>query len=194
MPWETSFNIDEVLERAANVFWVKGYSATSITDLTKGMEINKGSLYNSFGSKKELFKQVLEQFEKNHQKRTLAQLRSLDDPVASIATLFDTVITQSMMDEEKKGNLIINTALELPMHEDDIKEIVQSALGNLEAFFVEMIEEGHRRGVIFEDIEAKNTAKSLVALTVGVRVLARGAFDASGLVAIKSNALKLIGK
>lgn len=52
MPWEKAFDTDKVLERAAEVFSIKGYEATSIADLLRAMELNKGSLYNSFGSKR----------------------------------------------------------------------------------------------------------------------------------------------
>ncbi|SCA56531.1 conserved hypothetical protein [Candidatus Terasakiella magnetica] len=193
MPWEKSFDVDEALDRAANVFWMKGFEATSMSDLIKGMGINKGSLYNAFGSKKELFKRVLIKFEEDHQKPALQQLRDIDDPIKSISTLYDWVIAQSMADKEKKGNLIINTALEMPNHDEDIREIVKSAINRLERFFREMVDLGKERGSIPDHIDPDEAAKSLVSLTVGVRVLARGAYDTNGLLAIKNNALRLIG-
>ena len=52
MPWETKFNIDNAIDQAINVFWAKGYKSTSLNDLLDAMEINKGSFYNTFGSKK----------------------------------------------------------------------------------------------------------------------------------------------
>lgn len=193
MSREKLFDVDEALDRAADVFWAKGYEAASMADLISGMGINKGSLYNAFGSKKELFKRVLIKFEQDHQIPTLAKLAALDDPVAAISTLFDSLIAQSITDAEKKGNLIVNTALELPNHDEDVGEIVRSATGRLEAFFKQMIDLGQQRGEIAEGINASTTAKSLLTLTVGLRVLARGAFDAKGLLAIKSSALTLIG-
>lgn len=193
MSREKLFDVDDALDRAADVFWAKGYQAASMADLINGMGINKGSLYNAFGSKKELFKRVLIKFEQDHQIPTLARLEALDDPVAAISTLFDSLIAQSVTDAEKKGNLIVNTALELPNHDEDVGEIVRSATGRLEAFFKGLVELGQQRGDIGKDINAEITAKSLLTLTVGLRVLARGTFDATGLLAIKSSALTLIG-
>jgi len=72
---------------------------------------------------------------------------------------------------EKKGNLVINTALELPNHDEDIPGIVRSAINRLEAFFRRMIDLGQARGAISEDIIAGDGSKSLVFLTVGLRVL-----------------------
>ncbi|MDE0694216.1 MAG: TetR/AcrR family transcriptional regulator [Boseongicola sp.] len=61
-------------ERAADVFMAKGHEATSMARLPKGMGINKGSSYNAFGSKKELFKQVLTMFVRDNQGPLLARL------------------------------------------------------------------------------------------------------------------------
>ncbi len=62
MPWEKTFDIDEATDKAIEVFWKKGYEATSMSDLTQAMQINKGSLYNAFGSKKALFDRALARY------------------------------------------------------------------------------------------------------------------------------------
>jgi TetR/AcrR family transcriptional repressor of nem operon len=49
---EKSFDLEDVTALAIAVFWIKGYEAKSISNLTKIIGINKGSLYNTFGSKK----------------------------------------------------------------------------------------------------------------------------------------------
>ena len=54
MPWEKSFEIDATLDKAAEVFSVKGYEATSVADLVKAMGVNRGSLYATFGNKHDL--------------------------------------------------------------------------------------------------------------------------------------------
>ncbi len=192
MAWEKSFCIEEALERAAMVFWAKGYEGTTMSDLIKGMGINKGSLYNAFGCKKELFKRVLTQFNVEHQRPNLRQLEGLDDPVLAITTLFDTAITQGVTDIERKGCLIINTALEIPNHDEDVGDIVRAVMAELEQFFLRMVQLGQARGEISTDLHPTHAAKSLVSLLVGIRVLSRGAFDAAGLLAVKSSALRLI--
>jgi TetR/AcrR family transcriptional repressor of nem operon len=157
------------------------------------MGINKGSLYNAFGSKKELFKEVLTKFVRDNQGPLLAQLSALDDPIAAIAAVFDGVVAQGLTDFEKKGNLIINTALEMPNHDEDVQEIVRGALDNLEEFFLALVQRGKDQGRIPETIVAEDAARSLVSLTVGIRVLARGAFDGNQMLSIKANALRLVG-
>ncbi|GAA6201947.1 hypothetical protein NBRC116599_31730 [Aquicoccus sp. SU-CL01552] len=74
-----------------------------------------------------------------------------------------------------------------------IQQIVTRALGKLEAFFGRRIEAAKASGQIGADIHTEGAARSLVALTVGFRVLARGARDAEALRSIKGAALRIIG-
>lgn len=84
MPWEETFDIDEATDKATEVFWKKGYEATSMADLIEAMQINKGSLYNAFGSKKELFDRALVRYNQKNRAAKIAELRGWSDPVAAI--------------------------------------------------------------------------------------------------------------
>ncbi|MCD0486041.1 TetR/AcrR family transcriptional regulator [Streptacidiphilus sp. ASG 303] len=57
-----AFDVDEVLDRALEVFWRHGYEGAGISQLTSAMGINPPSLYNTFGNKQELFRQVLDRY------------------------------------------------------------------------------------------------------------------------------------
>ncbi|MFG6511155.1 TetR/AcrR family transcriptional regulator [Sulfitobacter sp. 916] len=193
MPWEKSFEIDATLDKAAEVFSVKGYEATSVADLVKAMGVNRGSLYATFGNKHDLFKSVLTRFVEERQAQTLAQLEAKPDPIDAILSLFDTVVHQSVTEREQKGNLIIHAALEFPNHSEDVQAVVDRALSALEDFFLRVIEKGKKAQIIDASIDAGSAAKSLVALTVGYRVLARGAFDNDALRLVKDSSLRIIG-
>jgi len=193
MPWEKSFDLDDAVDRAQKVFWAKGYEATSITDLTNGMGINKGSLYNAFGSKKELFTRALLKYDRDNRQTSLGTLEAMNDPVRAIETLFEGLVQESLADTERKGCFLVNTALDLPNLGADVGDMVGSALGDFEAFFRQTITKGQQQKAIPPGVDAAVTAKSLVSLVVGLRVLARGVFDESGLRAIKQDALSLIG-
>jgi len=58
-----SFDRAQALEAAIEVFWAKGYEATSISDLTAAMGINPPSLYAAFGDKERLFLEAVERYE-----------------------------------------------------------------------------------------------------------------------------------
>jgi len=83
--------------------------------------------------------------------------------------------------------------LEFPNHSEDVQAVVDRALSALEDFFLRVIEKGKKAQLIDASIDAGSAAKSLVALTVGYRVLARGAFDKDALRLVKDSSLRIIG-
>ncbi len=175
MPWEKTFEMEDVIARAIAVFWHKGYAAASMTDLTKAMGINKGSLYNAFGSKKKLFIQALKQYDRDRTQRTLMKMNAIDAPLDAITGLFDHVINHNCSNPANKGCLLVNTALDLPHHDTDIQKMVTKSLDNLKDFFEKNIKRGQNDGSIPAHINPKTTALVLRSLIVGLQVLSRGA-------------------
>ncbi len=192
MPWEKSFDMDEALDRAIRVFWKKGYEGASMADLIAGMGINKGSLYNAFGSKKALFDQALLRYDQQKLQAMLNDLESLEDPVQSIAGVFDGVIAEAEAKAEVNGCFLVNTAIELPNRDDDVKTAVKASLGQIENFFDRMIRSGQAKGTISSDVTPSETAKALLSMVLGIRVLDRGAADGDTLAGVKAGAMRLI--
>src|SRR5215831_3253346 len=62
MPRPKAFDPDEALQKAMQVFWERGYAATSVEDLVQRMGINRFSLYSTFGGKHQLFVAALERY------------------------------------------------------------------------------------------------------------------------------------
>jgi len=185
MPWEKTFDTEDVITRAIKVFWDKGYAATSMADLTKAMGINKGSLYNAFGSKKKLFIRVLQQYDRDRTQRTFNKMLAKEAPLDAITGLFDHVITHNCNTPDNKGCLLVNTALDLPHHDADIQKMVTKSLDNLKDFFEQSIIRGQADGSIPAHINPQTTAHVLRSLIVGLQVLSRGASAPEAFEAVK---------
>ena len=56
------FKKEAVIDATMDVFWSKGYEASSTQELCEKTGLGKGSLYNAFGGKNELFEQVLQRY------------------------------------------------------------------------------------------------------------------------------------
>ncbi|AOW14170.1 TetR family transcriptional regulator [Hydrogenophaga crassostreae] len=192
MPWEKSFDEDEIVGKAMNVFWEKGYEPASMADLIAGTGITRGSLYNAFGGKEALFIKALEKYDKDNRRALLAELEAVDDPVRAIAVLFDGLVAETVADAEKKGCFLVNTASDLATHGEEVNRLVRDGLRDFQAFFRRCIEVGQARQKIPLGIEPEAAAKGLMAMVVAIRVLGRGVFDEASLKTIAEQAQRLL--
>lgn len=185
------YDEDLATERAMTLFWRKGYEPTSITDLTEAMGINKGSLYHSFGSKQNLFHTVFLKYNNDYRRETLNRMAQNPDPLAAIDDLFAEMVAQSLNDTEKKGCFVINTALELEAHSPEVQAMVREGLAEFEDFFADKLTLARDQGRLPADFDVRGTAQALLALETGLRVLARGVFDAAALNTLRHQARRL---
>lgn len=192
MPWEPKFDINDTVEKLMQVFWKKGYEATSLADLTKATGVKKQSLYNTFGNKRDLFLKSFLKYDNEHRRAVLSQLEAFGEPLRAFQALFDALVEQAISDRDKKGCLLVNTALTLQVHDQEIRTVVTQGLNDFENFFVRQISLGIVRGDIREDISAEEVAKGLLAMVVGIRVLSRGVFEADALRRISEQAMRLL--
>ncbi len=63
MPRPREFNEAAVVDRAMDAFWTNGYANTSPAQLAEATGVAKGSLYNAFGRKRELFDRALDRYD-----------------------------------------------------------------------------------------------------------------------------------
>ena len=173
MPWEKSFDADDVLTKAMHAFWSRGYEATSISDLVDCMGINRGSLYATFGDKRSLFIQALKQYGKIHLHDWIAALTRAHGPRGAIIAAFDRAIATVVEDGSRDGCLLINTALELSPHDEEVSGFIGDCLVEMETFFRDRIERGQAAGEIPDHVSPVDTARSLLSLFVAIRVFSR---------------------
>ena len=108
MPRTKSFNVDEALDVAVDVFWRRGFAATSMEDLVAEMGINRGSLYATFGSKESLYELALARYADGALSR-LAEI--LNDEAHSMAERIETLL-RAAASGDQRGCLVVNTAME----------------------------------------------------------------------------------
>lgn len=192
MPWEKQFNRDNVLDKAMQLFWSRGYSATSMQDLVDAMGINRGSLYATFGDKHALFLAALRMFDEQVRVRLLSNLTAEFSPREAICELFRTFQREAALPNGNRGCLLTNSALELAAHDPSVAKIVAEAQSQIETFFQSRIEAGREAGEIPPGRPASELSKGLLASLLGLMVLIRSRPDPILLGSVVDEALSRI--
>ncbi|MGH1592326.1 TetR/AcrR family transcriptional regulator (plasmid) [Methylobacterium phyllosphaerae] len=192
MPWEKQFNRDDVLDKAMQLFWSRGYSATSMQDLVDVMGINRGSLYATFGDKHTLFLAALRMFDEQVRARLLSNLTAEFSPREAICQLFQLFQREAALPQGIRGCLLTNTALELAAHDAEVATIVAESQRQIEDFFQSRIEAGREVGEIPAGRPASELSKGLLASLLGLMVLIRSRPDPVLLGSVVDEALSRI--
>ncbi|HUM13501.1 MAG TPA: TetR/AcrR family transcriptional regulator [Myxococcaceae bacterium] len=103
------FDVDEALDRATDLFWARGYEATSVRDLVDALGVNRASLYATFGDKAQLFEAVLHRYA---ERVNGALMEVLDPPAAgaeAVRAWFKVLIEKATQTGGPRGCLMLNT-------------------------------------------------------------------------------------
>lgn len=167
-----NFNKEHVLDKAMYLFWEKGYDATYISDLIETMGISRSSLYDSFGNKEDLFKQVLEHY-KNYGYRKRNLLFSGINTKASLKSFFYQHIEKCYSDDIPKSCIITNSSLLIGHIDPAIEEILINNFNELEKVFKQVIEKGKNKGEISQEVNSELVAYSLLSLNHSINLMSR---------------------
>jgi TetR/AcrR family transcriptional repressor of nem operon len=167
------FDETAVLEAAMYCFWAKGYEATSVRDLADEMGLTSASLYNAFGDKRSLYRRALDHYLQQSVHERVGRLEATKAPVPAIRSFFDEVIERSVTDKQRRGCMLVNSALELAPHDPELRKLVSGELVYIEAFFRRCVAAGQKDGTVASRQSAHDLSKLLLSVLLGIRVLAR---------------------
>ena len=167
------FDEEKALKKAADVFWLKGYEAASTEDLLQAMDLNKGSMYNAFGNKRELFLKVFHWFAEQFIRNMQETFRKHTDPTKAIKEIFFGVARTVDPIQHAKGCFYVNILGEMSGMDEDLVKIARKNLLDVEALFYREINRGIDEGYIGTVTTPKALAKYLVNLWNGMSISRR---------------------
>lgn len=163
------------------LFWANGYATTTPAELVERLGIGRGSLYNAFHSKGELYQRALD----HYRDVTTALLReSLDGegtPGERLRRTVRAVVEASSSPDDRRGCLVTNAAIETASHDADVATVVAGVLERQTGAFRSVIVEGQARGEIDPSRSPDDLARYLVTFLNGVRVMQRASSDPAAL-------------
>jgi TetR/AcrR family transcriptional regulator, transcriptional repressor for nem operon len=168
-----NFEPDTVVERAMEEFWTHGYASTSPAQLAEATGVGKGSLYNTFGSKRQLFDQALARYGRMGAELAEEFLSRPGTTRERIGAYLRETVDSDIARPIRRGCMAVNTAAELGGHDPEITRALHAIEERLVAVLAARIDQGRRDGDVRPDIDARATAEFLLNTSAGLRILAK---------------------
>ncbi|GAA2239565.1 MULTISPECIES: TetR/AcrR family transcriptional regulator [Kitasatospora] len=183
------FDPDTVLGQAMDLFWERGYEATSMADLVERLGIARASLYGTFGSKHDLYLAALKRY---LEIRETGFVRALSQPgpvLPAVRSLVQSWVDEALNDPAHLGCLVVNAAVELSPRDPKVAHQVELSWGVLETTLTSALMRAIAQGELPEERDPQVLARFLLVMLQGIRVIARAAPDPARLQAAASQAL-----
>lgn len=177
MPRAKLFDKNEVLEKAMHLFWQKGYYATSVQDLVNHLGINRASLYDTFGGKKELFDKVFFLYRDTSSKGLISFFDTQENIKKGLHKLFLRAIEESKTDRNNKGCFVVNTTIEFIPNDSEMNQVLHDNKKKFEKIFHDYLKLGVQRNQISPHKNLKVIASLLYTFYSGLRVVTKVNFN-----------------
>ncbi len=173
MPRTKGFDPEEALDEAMQLFWRKGYEATSVQELVDQMGINRFSLYDTFGCKHDLFLAALDRY---RDEVVTAGLRVLEGPrlgLEAVRRYFAGALDSVTARGGWRGCLMTNSAVEVVPRDRAATARLRAHLERLERAFHRQLESARAAGELTTNRELKDLSRYLTGAAQGLGVLAK---------------------
>jgi len=188
------FSETEALDKALEIFWQKGYNATSANDLVNELGLSRSSIYSTFTDKRTLFIKALKRYSQINIENVLEEVKQSDNIPETIAAVFNKIITQDETAQISKGCFIVNTGIELAAHDMEIAEIVNHNKVNVESVLKVAIKKGQNLGQITKAYTPEMLARFIFNNVSGLRVAIRSNNDKKELKQVINMCLSILNK
>ncbi len=168
MPREKLFCKEEALTKAMELFWEKGYSSTSLSDLTNHLGIGKGSFYATFNSKQELFEAAFDLYRYTKIELLEQLLNSEPNVKIGLSKILELNLEELLSDNKHKGCFIANTCSEL----SGANKILREKLEDHDSIFQKMLINYMRRGKVSPK-KAESVAATITTFLMGMNQQAK---------------------
>lgn len=179
------FDRTEVVSRAVDAFWQVGYEALPTLDIAAAMGVAKSSLYNTFGSKRDLFIESIDHYADSQRSKLVSG--SKNENVMPV--LRQMLLDVASDNNAGRGCLLVNTAAEFGARDGEIQQHIKDGFDGIRDTFASLIRAGQLAGHLNPDVHPRQYALILVTGIAGLRILAKGGFTSTDLNPVIKNML-----
>ena len=185
---------EQIIERATNLFWQRGYHATSIADLKAATGVNLGSLYSEFSSKRDLYEAALSYYRKRVVLKRQAVVETSSNALEGIERFFEILITHALEEPDRHGCLNTNTCVELGTNDPAFRDLAKKSLLNWRKFWARTVKRGQQSGHICSKLDPDEMACMIITLVQGINVIGKAVKDRRFLEAPVKSSLRILRK
>lgn len=169
MPKSVLFDKDEIISKVTELFWEKGYNATSMQDLVDATGLNRSSIYNTFGDKYHLFIEALRHYQTYQNDLLSSATQAAKSPKEAIEMLFNAT-WEHLNEDHNKGCFLSNCATEMSNADPQIKGFLSDNKCTVVSIFRQLIEKAQEAGEVDSSKDAEILAHYLFSSLQGLRV------------------------
>lgn len=173
------FDENEVLTKAIQLFWHKGYNGTSMQDLVDGLGISRSSLYDTYGDKHTLYIKALESYQNAGARKIQEIINDSATAKVIIKQLLELATGDLLVDQQHKGCFMVNAEVEVAPHDTEVNNLVCKNDQQMEQAFFEVIQKGKDSGEIKNRQDARALARFIFNAMKGMRVTGKSTTDKS---------------
>ena len=168
-----NFDPKVALERARDVFWQRGYDGTAISELESALGVGRKSLYDTFGSKRELYLRSIEQYTDSVIQKICDGLEDeRNGPMQNLDRVLER-LREHHGSEHSLGCLLGVAMAQINAGDEELAELLRGYLRRLELAFERTIRSAQDEGTVDAEARPKDVARQLVALTQGMALMGR---------------------
>lgn len=169
MPRVEDFVREDVLKKMVLVFHEKGYNATSMQDLVDASQLNRSSIYNSFGNKLSIFLECLRMYQGYLTRETSSILMQSSNSFDAISAIFNLFYDYTVADKDNKGCLLSNCVSEMANQNNQITTFLKHHQDAMLGLFEDLIYQGQQSGEINKNMTHEAYAAYLYSSIQGLR-------------------------
>jgi TetR/AcrR family transcriptional repressor of nem operon len=173
------FDEKEVLAKAIQIFWHKGYNGTSMQDLVDALGISRSSLYDTYTDKHTLFIKALESYQTTGAANIQDIITNTASAKETIKKLLELSTGDLVEDKQHKGCFMVNAEVEVAPHDQEVNNVVCKNDQQMEEAFYQVIQKGKESGQIKNQQDARSLARFIINAVKGMRVTAKSTTDPS---------------
>ncbi|MGH3313759.1 MAG: TetR/AcrR family transcriptional regulator [Streptomyces sp.] len=187
------FDPDAALQSALELFWRRGYEATSMADLVEHLGIGRASIYATFGNKHELYLKAMDRYAETRDPGLLAELSQPGPALPAVRTVVRRFAAEAASPEDRlNGCFVTNTAAELAPHDRAACRRVEISWDHVEMPLHSALVRARAQGELPADRDPRALARMLFVLLQGLRIVGKASDDPARVRDAAEQALRLL--